>query len=385
MKDSIIYAPPNTTEESTASEVGTQEIFTNTMMTIFSNDTKIRFYDDHGKVITAREPQLLCLLTAKPEDSHKNVPFGMRKPDIVSYPICRTGVNAIVMIGDMKRSEKTDNRDFTDAEVGHVLDMSIELLDDHQPWRSEFICFLSDSRRFQFFRLVKVNSEVIVESSSVFNSLDGWRIMLHLSTCELSSLGYENLAINNVQCSKLIGRSMQKFVFEGTYLVSSRPVIIKLYFDEEAHQREKDNLMIINQQTNNPFTFHIPELIESSLKTMSNKSCLILYPQCYPVQPCKYGEFVCGEDIAKLVEVVRWVHQTCSLAHRDIKPSNIFIRITESKRGIFLNDFGSAAALDVDTMRWEGTIGYYKKPESVYKPTVADDLIALARSTYVML
>jgi serine/threonine protein kinase len=143
---------------------------------------------------------------------------------------------------------------------------------------------------------------------------------------------------------------------------------------------------VFANQTSDKFVFNIPQLVCDDLPlTAKGKSSLKLYPECQPVQPCANGCRVIGDDIAKLVEILQWLHEQCGICHRDIKPNDIFIRSEAGRKEIYLNDFGSAVTLG-SKVPWEGTIGYYEKPsEYLHVPDRKDDLIALAKSAYLML
>lgn len=111
-------------------------------------------------------------------DAFKSVSFNQRKPDIVMYKANQRGACSITMLGDVK-SRNSDN-DFPNEEVGHILDMTIELMTDHQSLRKTFYCFLTDGYRFQFFKCHRVGDSFTFEFSSVFLGESGWQVFFFL-------------------------------------------------------------------------------------------------------------------------------------------------------------------------------------------------------------
>jgi hypothetical protein len=109
--------------------------------------------------------------------AHDKVSYSTRKPDIVIYNGNHRGACAISIVGDVKGCRSTV--EFPDAEVGHILDMSKVLLNEHQFCRTLLYSFLTDGFRFQFFRCSKDSAGSFeFKSSSVFTGLDGWQVLL---------------------------------------------------------------------------------------------------------------------------------------------------------------------------------------------------------------
>jgi hypothetical protein len=109
--------------------------------------------------------------------SPNHVSYSTRKPDIVVYRANIRGACSITILGDVKG--RTSNTDFTNAEVGHILDMARVLLIEHQFTRLFLICFLTDGYRFQFFKCQKTRDETAgyeYLSSGVFSGVVGWQV-----------------------------------------------------------------------------------------------------------------------------------------------------------------------------------------------------------------
>jgi hypothetical protein len=108
------------------------------------------------------------------QDAFNRVSFNRRKPDIVLYKVGQRGACSITMLGDVKG--RTSDRDFPDEEIGRILDMSKELMTDHQFLRQSLICFLTDGYRFQFFRCNKCDGSFAFHSSAVYTGVRGWQV-----------------------------------------------------------------------------------------------------------------------------------------------------------------------------------------------------------------
>ena len=101
--------------------------------------------------------------------SHKVVSFSGRKPDIPCFNgMLRGGGCSITLLGDVKDCGPRNN-DFSDVEVGHILDLRTDLLTKEQFTRTFLFCFLTDGYRFQFF--LDVFEEVSRAAESHMNNL----------------------------------------------------------------------------------------------------------------------------------------------------------------------------------------------------------------------
>lgn len=110
-------------------------------------------------------------------DAHSQESFSGRLPDIVIYERDKRGPCSIISIGDVKGCNSR-SREFSSSEIGHILDMATDLLNDHQFKRTVLYCFLTDGYRFQFFKCIRQEStkEIRYEKSSVYCELIGWQV-----------------------------------------------------------------------------------------------------------------------------------------------------------------------------------------------------------------
>ena len=108
--------------------------------------------------------------------AYRRPSFGNRKPDVVCFASKETrGSQDIVLLGDVK-GRAVGN--FTDAEIGHVLDFGTDLMANHQVARRKLYVFLTDGYRFQFFSISPGSEEGrwSIFYSSVYVELAGWQV-----------------------------------------------------------------------------------------------------------------------------------------------------------------------------------------------------------------
>ena len=114
---------------------------------------------------------------SRPHDGHAVVSFCNRRPDIVCYHGERRGGSCITMIGDVKGCGLR-NKDFPEDDVGHILDMAVDLVRKEQFSRTVLYCFLTDGSRFQYFRCSRNHQgeEIRFEQSPVYGGEYGWQV-----------------------------------------------------------------------------------------------------------------------------------------------------------------------------------------------------------------
>ena len=133
----------------------------------FKKRNEITIYQAVDKTIVSK-------ILTMPNSPYRKVSFNSRKPDIVGNLQTNSGSFSIVFIGEVKGR---GTGDFTNSEIGQVLDMSMELLILHSH-RDEVLSFLTDGYRFQFFRVVRRGEGVFnYEMSGIFNKHEGWKVL----------------------------------------------------------------------------------------------------------------------------------------------------------------------------------------------------------------
>lgn len=120
--------------------------------------------------------------------------FRRRMPGVVMYESVLRGPLGITVVGEVKGRSGDSN--FPDGEVGHILDICTDLMENVQLDRSFLYSFLTDCERFQFFKISRTRgSSLTYEYSDVYHQYHGWNVSsysTHLlcssQTCSLDSV-----------------------------------------------------------------------------------------------------------------------------------------------------------------------------------------------------
>eukprot|EP01036_Dinobryon_divergens_P027601 gene27601-36403_t len=311
-------------------------------------------------------------LISIPEDRVENVSFRTRKPDFVGYARGRGGPNAITIFGDAKPYPGPAGFPFTEQQIGQVVDMAFEFLRHVQPWRLFVIVLLTDTRRWQFFKITRNKSKICgfdTIESSVHIDAAGLAIYSALLCASHSDLGYSDRSIDGVDAMQN-SSGLERMFPRGM---------------ERQFETERQNLTRLRELPS--WREYVPSIVSDALVSKSADSVLAMTPLGVAVKPCNDGHTVYGEHIVQLIGIVEEVHTICGLAHRDIKPHNIFFKSIDGGRyDLFLNDWGSAANIGVESV-FEGTLGFYDIPDDSERhvPTAEADLVAVVRSAYLRL
>ena len=102
--------------------------------------------------------------------------FGNRSPDLPFWSRSNTSSpHCITFLLDVKPCVKGE---FTDEQVGHIIDMTCELLTTVQTGRRGMICGLTDGSRFKYFRVLRHGGAdcIKVEASRTFEGWEGWQV-----------------------------------------------------------------------------------------------------------------------------------------------------------------------------------------------------------------
>jgi hypothetical protein len=327
-----------------------------------------------------------CLTVEVDANAYQNVSFRGRKPDIVYYEKGRCGELAIVLIGDVKPRDNP-NKEFTESQIGHILDMSKELMLESQPYRNKLISFLTDGYRFQFFEICRGydSNNLEYHFTSPYLGVHGWQVLMQLVRLPLYELGYIYYTFHdsNINLTNFLGRGKSSYVFGGTY--ENQKCLIKIYRNHVDFNNEKWALNLINHSSKlsadekNFLCQHCPSVIAETVTT-DRFRVLVVSPWADCVEPIPGGSRVDSQHITDLVRVLQIVHTKLKICHRDVKPWNIFIY----DNNIILSDWGSARS-SLSPVTWEGTLGFYEGYFGEEYPLPSNDLIALLKSAYLML
>jgi hypothetical protein len=152
---------------------GTQAHFTRAMEAVLGTMPKApvgmsasfhrRMVNGKGYIQKAITKNLGCVPDAV---AHKTASFLLRKPDSVFYDHRSIRSTArIVFFGDLKGHSGSY---FPDSEKGEILDFAMDFLLHVQPERPFIIVFLTDTRGFQFFKVMRDAVQSFVTKESEF-------------------------------------------------------------------------------------------------------------------------------------------------------------------------------------------------------------------------
>lgn len=174
---------------------GTQDFATNTLQGILASVTAkntIPLYAKNktkGGFYNSSNPHQVTIQNWPDPEGFKKATIGSRSPDVPFYADRELRSAAyITFIKEVKGtlgmfkcgSESLCTTPFPDEEKGTVLDFMLELMERHQPLRKYTYGVLSDSRRFQFFKVArKAGDDFDVSMSSVHcgkYGTAGWKV-----------------------------------------------------------------------------------------------------------------------------------------------------------------------------------------------------------------
>ena len=166
------YPPAKTGEKDSNDAQGTQTFVTKCLQQIFEIQNKNYFKRGSDDLLTVPKFHYSTDFFA-----FKHPSFLNRRPDVVFHRNSRAGELAIIFFGDVKPAGEAD---FTDEQKGHILDMAIDFMTKVQIDRTHLFCFLTDGKRFQFFRVTREDNDSFVFSQSeVLLEHIGWQVSAH--------------------------------------------------------------------------------------------------------------------------------------------------------------------------------------------------------------
>jgi hypothetical protein len=155
-------------------KTGTQ-YFVDNMMARAVKDHNLKEYEISTRSTAVRKRGCSShLLQMKYASTYKKVSYANRKPDGIVTHRDRDGQFDVAMIVEIKG--RYSNGDFVDADVGQVMDMQMDLMNQVQRHRPSSISILTDGFRFKFFKCSRHMDELVFEMSSLFSGLNGWQV-----------------------------------------------------------------------------------------------------------------------------------------------------------------------------------------------------------------
>ena len=273
--------------------------------------------------------------------------LGTHKPDHLMRKAGRSGEQSIVTAGEIKRMLKGEiaHGDFSDEEVGQELDF-LQMAFILQPWRTFIYGFLTDTRRFEFFRAVRecLQGGIHFERSEVHTDEAGWVALQTLLSQSDEALGFQDISVRDWEFVSWLGSGATSVVFGIINIADQSAAVCKIYISHtdgdgvgvDRRAREVRALNLLSDQPNVPCP-----VVGAPVQTVSGLSVLIKKPVGLPI-PNQMRLPVSA--YAPLVATLKIAHGR-DLYHNDVSPSCFFaMNGADGSSWILLNDWGSAAS-----------------------------------------
>ena len=240
------------------------------------------------------------------------------------------------------------------------------------------ICYMTDGRRWQFFRVERLGSgELRYLMGPVFeDNMRGWRYYVWLLMARLEDIGYLEPLLENAKLISVLGKGGSAFVYKGVYEEQSVAVKIFKIDNEECSIAEENALKTLEHVAGVP-NFVATATIENSKECGVWRKAILSTPVGQQLD----SKWITGSHLRELVFIVKSAHDK-GLLHRDIKPANIIF----FKEKIFLIDWSASVSGDLfEEAPWVGSPTYgVTQAEQIKHRWSGEtcDLIALVRTSY---
>jgi len=295
------------------------------------------------------------------KDCHGTATIGTRKPDIVGYVRGEPqSIFYVALVGELKGRRPPSNKaDFSDDEKGQLLSFLEDLL-KLQTHRKEVTGFLSDGCFIQFFRLMIIVDDLVLEEGPVeslasmhlphfffFLLANKLTILLLVKGglwlagalySDLSKLGLmSSITMNSkkVTITGLLGVGQSAIVYSGS--VEGNACFFKSCLNDDLPGYNKGSCIVVKSFRST----HQDRLAEEHhsldiLKTLvplvpemrgisDDGTALLLSPVGLRFSSLpQHGDLVpCGDDFVQLLNILEQVHAE-RIVHRDVRLCNFF-------------------------------------------------------------
>lgn len=327
--------------------------------------------------------QQVILLTGRRHDCDaRNKPFvGSHKPDYLLRSTVCAGEQSIIVVGEIKGMADLD-REFSDEEVGQILDFIQELL-IKQGWRKFALGFLTDGVRFEFFRGTRRVRKIEFTRSGLITEGAGWTRLSQLLQQSNEVLGFKPTTVEGWRIGDWLGSGATSSAFAATSedgIISSAVCKIYCGTEEDSVKRRENELRALNMMRDNEW---IPKVASDILTTAGDKAIPVLLVTPRGEKLGISGVRLPISAYSNLVGTLEASH-SLELCHNDICPENMFAVEDEESDSYFvlLNDWGSSM-----TFKEVAAAEKFCTHEQFYNVGnmgAAEDLEALVRSVFVL-
>ena len=321
---------------------------------------------------------------------------GSHKPDYVQRSLAFAGEQGIVTLGEIKGIMDAD-REFSDEDVGQVLDFLQELL-IKQCWRQWVFGFLTDGIRFEFFRGMRRNEDgrVSFTRSGLLSKGNGWSKLSQLLQQSDEVLGFSVIIVAGWQLGSSLGSGATTSVFVATSndaavdgAAGGVTAVCKIFTGARATASRDNEMRALRLLADDP---HTPKIAADVHQTTSGGELGGGGgEQSYPVlvvTPLGEALGVHGVRLpihayAPLVDTLLHAHNQ-HLCHIDVSGDNMFAVRQMGGEGyeVLLNDWASSMTYaEVETAEKFFTHALYY---DVARMGPSEDLTALVRSVFVL-
>ena len=312
--------------------------------------------------------------------------LGTHKPDHLMRMAGRSGEQSIITADEIKAMLDSNNPhgEFSDEQVGQELDF-LQMTLILQAWRTFVYGFLTDTRRFEFYRAVRDPAKGITfERSGVYTDQDGWVALQTLLSQTDEILGFQDVTVAGWELVSWLGSGTTSVVFSVTSNANGNgpDAVCKMYISradgKAQREREVRALAVLHDLPNVPRP--VPD---AAVETRSGLSVLIktpvgvAIPEQMRLPVSTYAPFVTTLQIA---------HQR-GLFHNDVSPSSMYaVHTGDAAYAVLLNDWGSAAtAAEIAGGKVNiGTRPLYYNTSARGTFGAAADLCALVQSVFYL-
>ena len=184
--------------------------------------------------------------------------LGTHKPDHLMRLAGRSGEQSIITADEIKAMLDSQNPhgEFSDEQVGQELDF-LQMTLILQAWRTFVYGFLTDTRRFEFFRAVRDPIKGITfERSGVYTDQDGWVALQTLLSQTDEILGFQDVSVAGWELVSWLGSGATSVVFSVTSNAncSGPAAVCKMYISlaDGKAQREREKCALWRFYTISP-------------------------------------------------------------------------------------------------------------------------------------
>lgn len=314
-------------------------------------------------------------------DARNTPSVGSHKPDyLLRITVC-AGEHSIVVVGEIKGMADID-REFSDEEVGQILDFIQELL-IKQGWRQFAFGFLTDGVRFEFFRGTRTESNIRFTRSGLLSEGAGWTRLSQLLQQSNAMLGFKPTAVDGWVIEDWLGSGATSSAFAAAAADGSiTSAVCKIYCggEEDAVKRRENEVRALKLMSGDKWT---PKIATEILTTSGDDAMPVLLVTPQGEKLGADGVRLPIDAFATLVGTLETSH-SLELCHNDVCPENMFAVEDEEREGYFvlLNDWGSS--MTFEEVAAAEKICTHELYYNVDNKGAAEDLAALVRSVFVL-